>query len=103
MDKKTEKIEKVFDILGEILAVLTIVLYVVLIINANWSFIPKGVFLNILMVIKNYAALAVVLIVGLEAIVKRGFIFKLAFLLLVAVVVIFQFFPGTWDMLTHMI
>ena len=93
-------LEKIFDILGEICAVLTVALYAVLIINANWTFIPEGTFLNILLFIKNYAALAVVLIVSFEAMVKRGFIFKIIFLVLLAVIVLFQFFPGTWANIT---
>ena len=101
MDKKTERWEKVFDILGEILAVFTVVLYVVLIINANWSFIPSDV-LKVLSVIKNYAALVVVAIVGCEAIVKRNFVFKVIFLILLAIIVIFQFFPGTWENIAKM-
>ena len=36
------------------------------------------------------------IVVGLEAIVKRGFILKLIFIILLAIVIIFQFFPGTW-------
>lgn len=94
-------LEKIFDILGEICAVLTVALYAVLIINANWTFIPEGLFLDILLVIKNYAALAVVLIVSFEAMVKRGFIFKIIFLVLLAVIILFQFFPGTWANITQ--
>ena len=93
-------LEKIFDILGEIMAVLTVTLYAVLIVNANWAFIPEGTFLNILLFIKNYAALAVVLIVSFEAMVKRGFILKLVFLILLAIIVLFQFFPGTWANIT---
>ena len=99
MKKSTQIMEKVFDILGEILAVLTLVLYVVLIINANWSFIPGNV-LNVLNIIRNYAALVVVMIVGFEAMVKRSFVFKVLFLLVLAIVIIFQFFPGTWANIT---
>lgn len=101
MDKKTQTWEKVFDILGEILAVATVVLYVVLIINANWAFIPQGTFLDILLIIKNYAALLVVAIVGFEAMVKRNFVFKLIYIILLAVIIVFQFFPGTWHNLTQ--
>ncbi|MBR4002820.1 MAG: hypothetical protein IKI95_01955 [Clostridia bacterium] len=96
MENKNEKLEKVLDLLGEILGFLTVVLYAVLIINGTWQFIPQGTFYNILVVAKSYAALAVVAIVGLEAAVKRGFLFKLVFLILLAIIVIFQFFPGTW-------
>ena len=102
MNKKTQIMEKVFDILGEILAVLTIALYAVLIINANWSFIPEGRILDILLVIKNYAALVVVLIVGFEAMIKRSFVFKVLFLLVLALIIIFQFFPGTWENITKL-
>ena len=70
MNKKKQVVEKIFDILGEIMALLTIVLYAVLIINANWSFIPEGKILDILLIIKDYAALIVVAIVGFEAMVK---------------------------------
>ena len=99
MKKSTQILEKVFDILGEILAVLTLTLYVVLFINANWSFIPVDV-LKILNIIKDYAALVVVVIVGCEAIVKRGFVFKVLFMLILAIIIIAQFFPGTWENIT---
>lgn len=101
MNKKTQIIEKIFDIVGEILAVMTIVLYVVLIINANYNFIPAGDFLNVLLVLKNYAALIVVAIVGFEAMVKFNFILKVLFLILLVIIVIFQFFPGTWENITQ--
>ena len=99
---KNSALEKVFDILGEIFAVLTVVLYATLIINANWTFIPKGTFFNILLVIKNYAALVVVLVVSFEAMVKRSFILKVIFLILLAIIILFQFFPGTWQNITEL-
>ncbi len=103
MSEKNEKLEKVLDVLGEILAFLTIALYAVLIVNGTWEFIPQGNIYNILLIAKNYAALAVVIVVGLEAVIKRSFIIKLLFIILVAVVIIFQFFPGTWDSIVQMI
>ena len=96
MDDRNENLEKALDILGEILAFVTVVLYALLIINATWSFIPEGTFLNVLLVMKTYAALAVVVIVGLEATVKRSFLVRVIFLIFVAIIVLFQFFPGTW-------
>lgn len=45
-----KSLEKVFDIIGEILAVLALILYVFLAINAQFMFLPDGV-LNVLMVI----------------------------------------------------
>ena len=103
MSEKSEKLEKVLDFVGEVLAFLTVVLYAVLIVNATWSFIPQGTFYNILLIAKNYASLAVVIVVGLEAVVKRGFFMKLLFIILVAVVIIFQFFPGTWENLIQLV
>lgn len=102
MNKKNSVLEKVLDIAGEVLAVLTIVLYAVLIINANWTFIPAGLFFDILLILKNYAALIVVLIVSFEAMVKRGFVVKLAFTILLAIIILFQFFPGTWENITQL-
>lgn len=102
MNKKNSVLEKVLDITGEVLAVLTIVLYAVLIINANWTFIPEGLFFDILLILKNYAALIVVLIVSFEAMVKRGFVVKLAFTILLAIIILFQFFPGTWENITQL-
>ena len=102
MANKNEGLEKILDTLGEILAFVTVALYAVLIVNATWTFIPQGTFLNILLVAKNYASLAVVAVVGLEAVVKKGFILKLIFIILLAIVIIFQFFPGTWANFTTM-
>lgn len=99
---KNEGLEKALDLLGEILAFLTIALYAVLIVNANWNFIPEGTFYNILLVARSYASLAVVAVVGLECVVKRNFIIKLIFFILLAVVIIFQFFPGTWANITNL-
>ena len=62
----------------------------------------RGLFFDILLIIKNYAALIVVLIVSFEAMVKRGFIVKLAFVILLAIIVLFQFFPGTWQNITEL-
>ena len=97
MNQRARVVEKVFDVLGEILAVLTIALYAVLIINANWTFIPEGTLLNVLKRIREYAALVVVAIVGFEAMVKGGFIAKLLYLIFVGLIVLVMFFPGTWD------
>lgn len=94
---KNEKLEKALDILGEVLAFLTVVLYAVLIVNSTWTFIPQGTLFNVLNIARTYASLALMIVVGLECVVKRGFIVKLVFLVLVAIIIIFQFFPGTWN------
>jgi len=86
-----------FDVLGEILAFLTIVVYGLFVINANWPFIDNPDILNILAMIRFYAPLALVCIVGLEFAVKRSLIVQIVVYALIAAVIIFQFFPGTWD------
>ena len=89
--------EKIWDIIGEILAVVLVVVYALLIINASFSFIPQGTILNILEIIRTYGSLLLVGVVGMEAMCKRNFIFRIIFLLLIAVIVVFLFFPGTYD------
>lgn len=89
--------EKIWDILGEILAVVLVLTYAALILNANFAFIPEGVFLNILEIIRTYGSLVLVGVVGLEAMSKRNVIFQIIFLALCALIVIFLFFPGTYE------
>ena len=84
--------EKLWDILGEILAIVLILVYAVLILNANFDFIPAGTLLNILNILRTYGSLALVGIVGFEALSKRGFIFQIIFLALIALIVVFLFF-----------
>mgnify|MGYP000803762679 FL=1 len=90
-----KSLEKVFDIIGEILAVLALILYVFLAINAQFMFLPDGV-LNVLMVIQQYSFIIVTIVVGFEAMIKRNLLFRIIFYVIVAAVVILQFFPGTW-------
>lgn len=89
--------EKLWDILGEILAVLLVVTYALLILNANFAFINNGIVLKILDILRTYGSLALTGVVGLEAMSKRNFIFKIIFLALCALIVIFLFFPGTYQ------
>ena len=88
--------EKLWDILGEILAVVLVVTYAVLIVNANFQFINNETVLMVLDILRTYGSLALVGIVGLEAISKRGLLFQILFLGLMAIVVIFLFFPDTY-------
>ena len=87
---------KLWDILGEILAVVLVLTYALLIINANFQFIHNQTILMILDILRTYGSLALVGIVGLEAMSKRNFILQLIFLALCAIIVIFLFFPDTY-------
>lgn len=73
-----------------------LILYVFLAINAQFMFLPDGV-LNVLMVIQQYSFIIVTIVVGFEAMIKRNLLFRIIFYVIVAAVVILQFFPGTWD------
>ena len=86
---------KFFDIIGEILAVLTITLIAFLYINANFDFITDASLINLLTRIREYMILATIIVVGLEFSVKRNFLFFLIFAALSAVAVIFGFFPAS--------
>ncbi len=97
-----KKLEPVFDILGEILAVVLVVVFALLIIDANFSFLPQEV-LNVFNVIMNYGFLVLCAVVGLEAMSKRNFIFQIIFLALLALIVIFLFFPGTYENLIEVV
>lgn len=94
---------KFWDIIGEILAVLLVLVYAALIINANFSFIPEGTIMNILEIARTYGSLLLVAIVGLEAMSKRNLIFQIIFLALLALIVVFIFFPGTYENLINIV
>lgn len=95
-------LEKVFDIIGEILAVVLVVVFALLIINANYSFLPDAV-LNVFEVIRTYGSLVLIAVVGLEAMAKRNFIFQIIFLALLALIVVFLCFRGTYENLIGLI
>lgn len=96
------KLEKLFDVLGEILAFVTAVVWVLVIINQNFNFLPSQV-ADILTVSKSWLLLALVGVVGFEATVKRNIIIRLIFYVLLAVLIIFHCFPGTYDYLVGLI
>ena len=98
-----KKMEKVWDIIGEILAVVMVLVYALLIINANFRFIPEVTFMNILEILRTYGSLLLVAVVGLEAISKRNIVFQIIFLALLALIVVFMFFPGTYENLIGII
>lgn len=99
-----KKMEKVFDIIGEILAVVLVIVFALLIIDANFSFLDNVAWLkNIFEIIRNYGALVLIAVVGLEAMSKRNFLFQIIFLALIALIVVFLFFPDTYSNFMGMI
>lgn len=93
--------KRVWDIIGQVLAIVLVFVYVLYILNLNFGFLDTlpPVLTAILAYLKNFGSLALIAIVGLEATSRKPFIIKLLFLLLCAVVVVFMFFPATYDAL----
>ena len=87
----------ILGLLAETIAFFTIILYLVLVINANWTFIPGGDLLNILNALKIYAPMALLLVVGLQVTSKQAFTIRVIFYIAIATIIIFQFFPATWS------
>lgn len=92
------KLEKVFDFLGEIIAFVVAVVWVLVILNANFNFLPDVV-ANVFGIVKEWLLLVFVGVVGLEATIKRNFLIRLFFYLILAVLIIFYCFPGTYTYL----
>ncbi len=98
-----KKSEELFDLLGEILAVLLVVLYILALANAQWDFIKNATILNIMNIALTYGALLLVGVVGLEAVSKRNILIRIAFYACIAIIVIFMFFPDTYNNFIGMI
>ena len=91
-----KKLEPFFDTVGEILAVVLVATYVIILTNAKWDYIQIEMILDILQMINMYGALALVGIVGMEAMSKRHVIFRIAFILALAFIFVFLFMPETY-------
>ena len=83
-------------LLAEIIAFFTIIVYLLLVINANWAFLSSGLF-GVLNALKVYAPLALLLVVGLQVTSKQSFFIRVVFYIAIAIIIIFQFFPSTWE------
>ncbi|NLK17689.1 MAG: hypothetical protein GX304_04105 [Clostridiales bacterium] len=88
-----KNLSKVLDVLGEILAVLTIAFAAFLYLDGTLNFLTDDNLVSLLWTIREYMILGTIIIVGLEFAVKRSFAFFVIFVVLAAVAVIFSFFP----------
>ena len=91
-----KKLEPFFDIIGEILAIVLVITYVILITNGTWNYIDSEDVLHVLNIINRFGALALVAVVGMEAMSKRNIIFFLLFLGACAFIFTFLFMPDTF-------
>lgn len=97
-----KKLKKLFDLLGKVIAVSLVVIWVLLLVNAQWAFLPAWLF-NIFSICKEYGTLVLLGVVGLEAMSDKPFIFRVIFYALCAIIVIFLFFPGTYANLISLV
>lgn len=98
VDNAKEVRRQILDVIGMLAAVITIIAYVLLCVDAQWSFIPTGSFVyNVLSVIRTYAPLVVVGIVGLEFVANKSLLIRIIFYVAIALVVVCMFFPATWS------
>lgn len=104
VDNSREVRKQIFDVIGCIAAIVTILAYLVLCINATWEFIPSGSFImNVLKAVQTYAPLVVVAIVGIEYVADKNIVFRILLYIMIALVVIFMFFPATWSQIVGII
>ncbi|MDR1697479.1 MAG: hypothetical protein LBR37_00980 [Erysipelotrichaceae bacterium] len=86
-------VEKFVDIVGEVLAFLTLALMLLLFINGSFNFIPGNV-TKVLAYIREIAIIAVVGLSAMELAIKGRFVLMVIFLVLLTGVIIFIWFPG---------
>jgi|ADurb_Oil_03_Slu_FD_contig_123_8494_length_2584_multi_4_in_2_out_1_1 hypothetical protein len=98
-----KKLSEVFDVIGELCAFLAIAVLAFICVNGVFEFITDPDTLHILQICKLYSGLALIIITGFEATVKRSLLVRIVFYVLVAIVIVFQFFPGAWDAIVGVI
>ena len=101
-EKKENKLANFLDACEEFIAFFAIIIFALIIVNANFDFLPAAV-LKVFLIIKEYAGLLLIAITGLECALKRNVFILIVFLLFLAVVVIFMFFGDTYNFLLGMI
>lgn len=90
--------KQVFDFISCFAAVITIIAYVLLCIDAQWNFIENSSLVySILKVIQTYAPLVVVALVGIEFVADKNIVVRIICYIAIALVVVFMFFPSTWS------
>lgn len=94
--------KKFWNVLGQIFGFLTIALFAFLYTDAQFHFGIDANIMGILELVKEYAALAVAAIVGMEFVSGKK-LFVLIYLIILAIVVIFMFYPPLGDQIVSFI
>lgn len=98
VDNSKEVRKQILDCIGCIAAIVTIVAYLVLCIHSQWNFIDETTLVyKVLLIIRTWAPLIVVGIVGWEFVADKSLLWRILFYVAVGLVVICMFFPGTWN------
>ena len=92
-----ETLSKVFDCLNKLLAFVVLVAYVVFAINANWTFINNETVLAVINAIMRYGPLVICGLVMVEFAIKRNLIIQILVYAIIAIAIIFQFVPDTFN------
>lgn len=104
VDNSRDVRKQIFDVIGCIAAVVTVITYLVLCINATWKFIPDASFVyNVLTFIKAWAPLIVVAIVGIEYVADKNIVWRILLYIMIALVVVFMCFPNAWSQVVGII
>jgi len=94
--------KKFWNILGQILGFLTIVLYAFIYTDAQFHFDLPADVMTYLTLAQQFAALGVAAIVGMEFVSGKK-LFTFIYILILAIVVIFMFFPPLGDSLVALL
>lgn len=94
--------KKFWNILGQILGFLTIVLYAFLYTDAQFHFDLPADVMTYLTLAQQFAALGVAAIVGMEFVSGKK-LFAFIYILILAIVVIFMFFPSLGDSIVALV
>lgn len=98
VDNGKEVRKQILDCIGGIAAIVTVIAFVVLRIDAQWDFIASSALIfKILLYIERWAPLVVVAITGWEFVSTRGLLFRILFYVCVGLIVVCMFFPSTWN------
>jgi len=90
-------LSKILSVVNKILAFVVLLAYALFAINLKWEFITNGTLMNVIDIIKYYGPLIICSLVLLEFGLKRNIIIKIVVFAVIAIAIVFQFFPDTFN------
>lgn len=92
-----DTLSKILSIINKILAFAVLLAYALFAINMNWPFITNDTLISVIKGVMYYGPLAICGMVMIEFAIKRNIIIQLVVYAIIAIAIIFQFFPETLD------